>query len=70
MLRHSRHAPAHGIGRAPGDIHAAAVRCAGLLADAKIDVIDLQATGIMMERGPAGEAAVVRSIADATGIPA
>ncbi len=56
--------------RAPGDIQADVVRCAGLLADAEVDVIDLQATGIMMERGPDGEAAVVRSINDATGIPA
>lgn len=56
--------------RAPGDIQADVVRCAGLLADAKVELIDLQATGIMMERGPDGEAAVVRSINDATGIPA
>ncbi len=56
--------------RAPGDLQADVVRCAGLLADAEVDIIDLQATGIMMERGPDGEAAVVRSINDATGIPA
>ncbi len=53
-----------------GDIVADAIRGADLLADAGVDVIDLQATGIMMERGPDGEAAVVKSITDATGIPA
>jgi maleate isomerase len=52
------------------DIQTDAIRGADLLADAGVDVIDLQATGIMMERGPAGEAAVVKSITDATGIPA
>ena len=58
-------------GRKPADdIAADAVRAADLLADAGVDTIDLQATGIMMERGPDGEAAVVQSITDATGIPA
>jgi maleate isomerase len=52
------------------DIEADAIRGADLLADAGVDVIDLQATGIMMERGPTGEAAVVKAITDATGIPA
>ena len=52
------------------DIVADAIRGAELLADTGVDVIDLQATGIMMERGPDGEAAVVKSITDATGIPA
>jgi len=51
------------------DIVADAIRCADLLADAGVDSIDLQATGIMMERGPDGEAAVVKSIMDKTGIP-
>ncbi len=54
----------------PEDITADAVRCAGLLADAKVDVIDLQGTGIMMALGPDGEAELVRAITDATGIPA
>lgn len=52
------------------DIVTDAVRGAELLADAGVDVIDLQATGIMMERGPDGEAAVIEKITDATGIPA
>ncbi len=58
-------------GRKPADdIVADVIRGADLLADAGVDVIDLQATGIMMERGPDGEAAVVKSMTDATGIPA
>ena len=52
------------------DIVADALRSAELLADAGVDVIDLQGTGIMMERGPDGEAAVVKAITDATDIPA
>lgn len=56
--------------KAADDIVADAVRAAELLADTGVDVIDLQATGIMMERGPSGEAAIVQSITDATGIPA
>ena len=56
--------------RARDEIQFDAVRSAELLAEAKVDVIDLQATGIMMERGPAGEAEVVKAITAATGIPA
>ncbi|MBT5048496.1 MAG: hypothetical protein HOM58_08325 [Rhodospirillaceae bacterium] len=57
-------------GRRPSDdIRGDAIACAELLADAGVDVIDLQATGIMMERGPEGEADIVRAIAEATGIP-
>ena len=52
------------------DIVSDALHGAELLADAGVDVIDLQGTGIMMERGPDGEAAVVKAITDATGIPA
>jgi len=55
--------------RARGDIEAAALDCAELLADAYMDAIDLQGTGIMMERGPDGEAELVKRIADATGTP-
>lgn len=51
-------------------IEADALRCARLLADAGVDLIDLQGTGIMMERGPDGEAAMVAAIKDATGTPA
>lgn len=56
--------------RSADDIESDAVACAALLADTGVDLIDLQATGIMMERGPEGEAKIVRSIAEATGIPA
>jgi maleate isomerase len=55
--------------RARGDIEAAALHCAELLADARVDVIDLQGTGIMMERGPDGEAELVKRIEAATGTP-
>jgi maleate isomerase len=56
--------------RASGDIEGDAIACADLLADASVDAIDLQATGIMMERGPEGETQIVRAIETATGIPA
>ena len=56
--------------RRPGDIEADVLQAARLLADAKVDLIDLQGTGIMMERGPDGEAAMVAAIEDATGTPA
>jgi maleate isomerase len=52
------------------DIVTAAIKSAELLADSGVDAIDLQGTGIMMERGPDGEAAVVKALTDATGIPA
>ncbi len=56
--------------RGPAEIEADALQCARLLADAAVDLIDLQGTGIMMERGPDGEAAMVAAIEDATGTPA
>ncbi len=59
-----------GSGITAENITAAAVHCAGLLADAEVDVIDLQATGLMMELGPDGEAGVVDAITAATGIAA
>lgn len=55
--------------RTLGDIEASALACAELLADAHMDAIDLQGTGIMMERGPSGEAELVRRLAEATGTP-
>lgn len=55
--------------RQRGDIKRDAIACAELLADAGVDVIDLQGTGIMMERGPDGEADIVQAITEATGIP-
>lgn len=51
------------------DMEGEAIRCAELLADARVDAIDLQGTGIMMERGPDGEAALVERIRAATGTP-
>lgn len=56
--------------KAPAEIQAEIIQCAGLLADAKVDVIDLQGTGIMMALGPAGEAELVGAITDSTGIAA
>ena len=56
--------------RGPAEIEADALQCARLLADAQVDLIDLQGTGIMMERGPDGEAGMVAAIEDATGTPA
>jgi maleate isomerase len=52
--------------RRQGDIAAEALRCAELLADARVDAIDLQGTGIMMERGPEAEADLVAQIAETT----
>lgn len=59
-----------GGGRAPADIESDILGCACLLADAQVDLVDLQGTGIMMERGPDGEASLVAAIEQATGIPA
>jgi len=56
--------------RSPADIEADILRCAQLLANVKADLIDLQGTGIMMERGPDGEAAIVKAIEVATDTPA
>ena len=55
--------------RGAGDMESDAIACAHLLADTGVDVIDLQGTGIMMERGPDGEAEIVRALTDATDIP-
>jgi maleate cis-trans isomerase len=49
---------------------AAAVEAARLVADARVDVIDLQMTGLVMAMGAEAEAKVVKAIEDATGIPA
>ena len=56
--------------RTQDDIETDILQCARLLADAKVDVIDLQGTGIMMERGPEGETSIVKAIEEATGTPA
>jgi maleate isomerase len=46
------------------------LRAAELIADAKVDLIVLQASAFAMEKGPDAEIAVVQAIAKATGIPA
>ena len=53
----------------PGEIFSDVVQSAELLLETGVDAIDLQATGIMMERVPDGEKEVVRAIEEATGIP-
>ncbi len=47
-----------------------AVEAAKLVAEARVDVIDLQATGLVMAMGADAETAVTDAIEDATGIPA
>ncbi len=59
-----------GGGRVPQDIDRDVLVGADLVAAAGVDLIDLQATGIVMERGPAGEAALVDAIIETTGVPA
>ncbi len=56
--------------RSQAEIEADILRCAALLADVRVDLIDLQGTAIMMERGPEGEAAIVGAIEQTTGTPA
>lgn len=57
--------------RAALDVAAAdAVAAARLVADARVDVIDLQMTGLVMAMGAEAEAEVIAAIEDATGIPA
>jgi maleate cis-trans isomerase len=46
------------------------LRAAELLADAKVDLIVLQASALAMEKGPDAESATVRAISEATGTPA
>jgi maleate isomerase len=46
-----------------------AIIASKLLTDAKVNVICLQGTGIMMERGPSGEAELITSICKATSTP-
>jgi len=46
-----------------------AIAAGKLLTDAKVDVICLQGTGIMMERGPSGEAELIASLCKATSTP-
>jgi len=46
------------------------MRAAELLADAKVDLIVLQASALAMEKGPDAESATVRAISEATGTAA
>jgi maleate cis-trans isomerase len=46
------------------------LRAAALVADAKVDLIVLQASAFAMEKGPDAEERIVRIIAKTTGIPA
>jgi maleate isomerase len=52
------------------DLKLGTLRAGELLADAKVDQIVLQATGVAMDRGPAVEAEVIDGITKTTGIPA
>lgn len=61
---------AAGLRAGPEDWAAAAIEAAKLLGDAKVDVIDLQATGLIMAAGADAEADLVRRITQATGAPA
>jgi maleate cis-trans isomerase len=57
--------------RAALDVAAAdAVEAAQLVADARVDIIDLQMTGLAMAMGAAAEAKLTAAVEDATGIPA
>jgi maleate isomerase len=56
--------------RPRGDIAATAIAAAELVGDTGIDAVLLQGTGIMMERGPAGEAELVAELAKAAKAPA
>ncbi len=58
-----------GGGRTMDEIANDAIEAGRLLSDAKVDVIYLQGTGIMMERGSEGEAELIALICKATGIP-
>ena len=58
-----------GGGRTMDEIAEDATVAAKLLTDAKVDVICLQGTGIIMERGPSGEAELIAAICKATSTP-
>lgn len=45
------------------------IGAARLLADAKVDVIVFQATGVAMRMGESGEAQIMNAVSDATGTP-
>lgn len=55
------------FGRTPQQIADDIVAAARLLADAKVDVIVFQATGVAMQMGEKGEARIMAEVSDATG---
>jgi len=59
-----------GGGRPADEVERDVLAGCALVAEAGMDLIDLQATGIAMDRGPDGEAALVRAMTEATGVPA
>jgi maleate isomerase len=69
-LHYTRMRMAAGLRGGAREVADTAIASAQLLADAKLDVIDLQATGIIMAAGPEAEAELVGAITQATGIPA
>lgn len=56
--------------RSPAELAADVITAAELLADAKVDVIIYQATGVAMANGPEAEAELIARITKATGTPA
>lgn len=56
--------------RSPAELAADVIAAAELLADAKVDVIIYQATGVAMANGPEAEAELIAQITGATGTPA
>jgi len=56
--------------RRAADIETDILDCAALLADAGVDLICLQGTAVMMERGPDGEQEIVAAIEQAADTPA
>lgn len=51
-------------------VRADALAAAALVADAGVDALDLQATGLIMAAGPAAEAELMAAIAETAGCPA
>ncbi len=56
--------------KSPAELVADVIGAAELLADAKVDVIVYQATGVAMANGPEAEAELIAQITKATGTPA
>ena len=69
-LHYTRMRMAAGLRGGAEAVRADAIAAAELMADARVDAIDLQATGIIMEAGPEAEVALVAEITGQTGLPA